>query len=299
MKNVLNFRLLLVAILCVPFFIHSQEQHEHQWHRKDKQAILDPLIKPEISTKPEATGQELLQEGTILRILSFNIHHGTGTSGIFNLSRITDIIRNADPDLVALQEIDSKTNRVNGRDLTAALAQKLQMYAIFGKAIDFAGGEYGQVILSRNSFLSTRKLNLPGQAEKESRIAVEAVIALDSGDTIHFIGTHLDHTAKSPDRIRQAKKLNRILPEAAPAILAGDLNDLPGSDAINHLETRWGSSYEQTAPIPTYPSDSPKKKIDYIMFYPPGRWKVLDSEVICDKNASDHCALLVEMQLQP
>ena len=39
---------------------------------------------------------------------------------------------------------------------------------------------------------------------------------------------------------------------------------------------------------PTFPSDAPVKKIDYVMYYPKDRWKVVSAEVICDSVASDH-----------
>jgi len=33
------------------------------------------------------------------------------------------------------------------------------------------------------------------------------------------------------------------------------------------------------------------------MFYPANRWKVLETKVICDTIASDHCAYLVVLEL--
>jgi len=41
-----------------------------------------------------------------LRVLTYNIHHGEGTDGVFDLPRIADVIRSVEPDLVALQEVD-------------------------------------------------------------------------------------------------------------------------------------------------------------------------------------------------
>ena len=47
----------------------------------------------------------------------------------------------------------------------------------------------------------------------------------------------------------------------------------------------------------TYSSDNPHKKIDYIMYRPAKNWKVVENRVICDKVASDHCALLSILKL--
>ena len=244
-------------------------------------------------------GQESSSDKTTIRVLSFNVHHGAGANGHFDPSNAVSVIKEADPDLVALQEIDSKTSRVNGKDLASELAQATGMYGIFGKAIDFAGGEYGQVILSTNSFLSTRKIDLPGQPQKEPRIAVEVFIELRSGDTIQFLATHLDHRIGSSDRVPQAQKLNQLKANGLPAILAGDLNDIPGSKTIDLLESEWNSAYSKGNPQPTFPSASPEKKIDYVMFHPKERWRVLENKVICNETASDHCAVLVTLELLP
>ena len=100
------------------------------------------------------------------------------------------------------------------------------------------------------------------------------------------------------DRVAQVKKINEAFTlNKYPTILAGDLNAEPGSNSINILEEMWFSSYDKKQPKNTYPSDNPSIKIDYVMFYPKNKWKVLKTEVIQDSIASDHCAYLVTLQL--
>ena len=43
-----------------------------------------------------------------LRVLTYNIHHGEGTDGKLDLDRIARVIKAAEPDIVALQEVDQK-----------------------------------------------------------------------------------------------------------------------------------------------------------------------------------------------
>ena len=47
------------------------------------------------------------------------------------------------PDLVALQELDSATLRVDGRYIPGELGRMTGMHATFGRALGFAGGSYG------------------------------------------------------------------------------------------------------------------------------------------------------------
>ena len=146
--------------------------------------------------------------------------------------------------------------------------------------------------------MQTRNVALPHQSQNEPRVALEMLTVLPSGDTIAFVGTHLDHLKDNTDRLAQVKKINEVFKGSKyPTILAGDLNDVPKSEAINILEEVWMVSYNKQKPEPTFPSNKPNKKIDYVMFLPTNKWKVIDTEVICDTVASDHCAYLVTLQL--
>ena len=126
----------------------------------------------------------------------------------------------------------------------------------------------------------------------------EVSTVLSCKDTISFIGTHLDHLQNETNRIMQVRQINKVFSSNTyPTILAGDLNAEPESETINILEEIWTASYNKDNLQPTYPSNNPLKKIDYVMFYPKNRWRVLKTEVIQDPVASDHCAYLVTLEL--
>ena len=251
-----------------------------------------------IFTSYTAWSQSRLDSSKIVRVLSFNILHGATTKGDFDLDAIAKVIIDADPDFVALQEVDFKTNRALKYDLVTELGWRVKMAGIFGKAMDYDGGEYGEGVLSKYTFLQTRNVPLPFTPGNEPRAALEIITLLPSGDTIAFVGTHLDHLENKKDRVAQANKINQAFSSNKyPTILAGDLNAIPGSTPINILEEIWSSSYNKEKPKPTFPSDNPIKKIDYVMLYPKTKWRVLETEVIQDSIASDHCAYLVTIQL--
>lgn len=235
---------------------------------------------------------------TIIKVLSFNILHGATTKGDFNLDAIAKVIIDTDPDFVALQEVDFKTNRAKKYDLVTELGWRTKMAPIFGKAMKYDGGEYGEGVLSRYSIIQSRNVALPYSPGNEPRAALEILTELPSGDTIAFIGTHLDHLRDETDRISQAKKINEVFSlNTYPTILAGDLNGEPTSKTIQILEEIWTPSYRKTKLEYTFPSDAPVKKIDYVMFLQDSKWKVLKTEVIQDSIASDHCAYLVTLEL--
>ena len=85
----------------------------------------------------------------MVRVLTYNIFHGENMNGGSNLKRVAAIIDSLRIDIVALQEVDKNTNRANGLDLIAELETLTDMNGIFGKAMDYDDGEYGEGILSR------------------------------------------------------------------------------------------------------------------------------------------------------
>jgi len=215
-------------------------------------------------------------------VLTYNIYHGEDANGGSNLDAIARIIKSLEPDLVALQEVDNKTARAKGLDLTAELSRRTGMHGVFGKAMDYDGGGYGEAVLSRYPVIETKNNPLPHSAKAEPRAALEIHIELPGGMKMAFAGTHLDHQRDYD----------------LPIVLAGDLNAAPGSDPINLLSRQW-SYAAQDNPQPTFPSVKPVRKIDYIMYKPKSRWKVVEVRVIDEKVASDHCPVFVVLELLP
>jgi len=239
----------------------------------------------------------LSQNKTRIRVLTFNIYHGATMNGDFNLDLIANIIKTADPDFVLLQEVDYKTNRSKKIDLATILGYKTKMLPLFGRAMYYDGGEYGEAILSKYSFIKTRNILLPNTEGHEPRAAVEITVEVNPGDTISVIGTHLDHTEDKTNRIMQVDKIiESFSRNKYPTILAGDFNAQPGSATIKKITKYWTPSFGEN-PEPTFPSNNPQKKIDYVFYSPKNQWQVLNTKVIRDSVASDHCAYLVELEL--
>ncbi|MCU0710099.1 MAG: endonuclease/exonuclease/phosphatase family protein, partial [Pirellula sp.] len=227
-------------------------------------------------------------QGT-LRVLSYNIHHGVGTDGKYDLGRIAKILRAWDPDLVALQEVDQETSRSLAMDQAAMLAEWTGLQYQFFKAIDFDSGYYGQVILSRLPMSQAETILLPNEGSKEQRIAGE-VVATFGGRSIRFLTTHFDHTDQNL-RLRQADVLaKRCMSMDQPVILAGDMNATPDSPVMARLGEVWEVDEGDTEA--TFPSAKSSKRIDYILVRERDGWSEVGSRSIAEPTASDHHPIL-------
>jgi len=232
-----------------------------------------------------------------ITVLTFNIFHGATTQGDYDLDRIAQVIRDAEPDLVALQEVDYRTHRAKNMDLAMELGYRTGLIPLFGRAMKFDGGEYGNAVLSRWSLIQTRIIPLPFRTGHEPRVAVEVMTVMPAGDTLVFVSTHLDYLSQDSVRMMQVNHLVREMESYPyPMVLAGDFNDIPGSRTIQTLQKIWSPAYAPDQPAFTFPSNCPDRKIDYIMTCPNDGWEVINRQVIQDSVASDHCAYRVRLR---
>ena len=224
-----------------------------------------------------------------LKLMSYNIRNTKGMDNVCNVQRIANVINNEAPDVVAVQELDSMTNRSNQTDVLAEVAERTQMHANYAPAISFQGGKYGIGILSKEQPLSIRTFPLPGREEERMLMIAEFKDYL-------FACTHLSLTEE--DRLASLDIIkNSASTSNKPFFLAGDLNDTPDSKFIKSLQQDF--QILTNTKKPTYPAPEPKETIDYI-----AAWKEntdnfanLSTQVVEEPLASDHRPITVTLRM--
>lgn len=229
-----------------------------------------------------------------LRIMTYNIRHGAGMDDVIDLDRQAEIIRNATPDVVGLQEVDSVVKRSGYIPEAAVLGEKVGMYATFGPAIPLTRGKYGVAILSKEAPMSVRNIPLPG-AEKRTLLVCEF-------QEYVFACTHLDLEEEN-----RLTSLDIILDEAAqwekPFFICGDWNDRPSSTLITKMKRSFSfiNNLSENSSNNTFPADTPTRIIDYIANYGAGTKRSFKSiksrKVLNEPVASDHRPVIVEIAM--
>ena len=235
-----------------------------------------------------------------IRVLSYNIHHGAGVDGKLDLERIARVIKSVNPDIVALQECDQKTQRTGGVDQPAELARLTEMHGVFGENIRFGGGQYGNAVLSKFPIAKHENAHLPCFDDGEQRgMLICEIRPKELGTALLFCCTHLDHRPDSRERLASAKRINEWIQQRGqtPAILAGDLNATPSSSVLTEFSKAWRISNQQK--LATVPVTKPSRQIDFILSRPLGRWKALETTVLSEAVASDHRAIFALLELSP
>jgi glycerophosphoryl diester phosphodiesterase len=248
----------------------------------------------------------------VVRVVSFNVMGGRNPDGAHELNRVAEIIRALNPDLVALQEVDVRTKRFLGRDLTAELSMLTGMRALFAEAMPFNGGSYGEGVLTRLPVISHQNHALPARPKSEPRAALELVCRLhDAADApkLRFIATHLDHQDAEDDRLMQTAKLAELFPEPStpPSLLAGDFNAEPPAASLKPLAGKWALTWPEGRAPATWPAIASRIAIDHV--YAAGPWKVRRAITAVEafpgdaewkakiEAASDHLPIVVEIEL--
>jgi endonuclease/exonuclease/phosphatase family metal-dependent hydrolase len=265
-------------------------------------ALLTFVLVAAVLAPPQPAVAQVENDPDVVRILSYNVKHGLGMDSQVDLERIATVIRDLEPDVVTLQEIDSVTARTGLEDQAARLGELTGMKAIFGGFMDYRGGRYGMALLSRYPIVEWENHRLPDGAEPRSALAARIELLRPGYGTapqIVVVGIHLYATAA--ERQAQAARLVELFAaEEAPVVLAGDFNSIPDSKVIRLLEDEggWRRPAKQGQAF-TFPSGIPDREIDFIMFRPGDRFTVREHSVVPETLASDHRPVLIELELLP
>lgn len=226
---------------------------------------------------------------TSIRVMTWNIHGTFGRNPRFDLMRVVELIRRWDPDIVALQEVDSRRALADGTNPFEYLTGAVGIYGIGAKSLTGADGDYGQILISRFPVTSHAIRDI-SFGEREPRRAIRAEVATPQGPLI-VVATHLGLSIH--ERRHQVALLTELASGDAPAVVIGDFNDWFWPGSVRAVLTRVMG--ERTG-FRTFPSRFPLLRLDRIYCRPRGA--LLRSFV--DRSArsmSDHLPVIADLVL--
>ena len=224
-----------------------------------------------------------------LKVMTYNIRNGNGMDEVCSYERIADVILKQNPDVVAIQELDSMTKRSNQTYVLGEVAKLTRMKDLYGPAINYNGGKYGVGILSKKHPLKVSQHPLPGRDEKRT------ILIAEFEDYI-FSCTHLALT--EDDRNLSLAIIDSIAAsQNKPFIIAGDMNAEPGSDFVKGLQKNYHifNNLKQ----PTWPASEPKEMIDYIAVWKDRSegYANVHTWVVDEPLASDHRPIMSKIRV--
>lgn len=226
-----------------------------------------------------------------LRVATWNIRGGVGLDRRFDLDRIIAALRRAEPDVVALQEVDSRRNADATCHPFMLLRQALGEHAVEAKSIIGSDGDYGQLLISRWP-LSNIHIHDISMGRREPRRAIEAIVHAPGGQA-RLIATHLG--LRFSERRRQTEKLVELAAAGAgTTVMVGDFNDWIWRGSVQNAIHR---ALPDRTWQRTFPSWFPLIRLDRVYCRPRGAllrfWTDRTASV-----ASDHLPLFADVALQ-
>lgn len=241
------------------------------------------LILSSISCSP--LNKSIEKKQSTVKILSYNVRNCRGMDDITNYKRIANVITRVAPDVVALQELDSATQRSNGIVVLNELGSLTNMYKTYGASIAYQAGKYGIGILTKEKPIKWEVVALPGREERRSLLIVEL-------NDYFICCTHFSLTEE--DRIASVDIINQAVKDfSKPVFLAGDFNAVHESVVIKNVENKW--LMLNNPEHPTIPSNNPQRCIDYIFAANNTGYTFQTKQTIVEQEpvASDHLPVWV------
>jgi endonuclease/exonuclease/phosphatase family metal-dependent hydrolase len=233
-----------------------------------------------------------------LRVATYNVHRCRGMDGRTSPSRIADVIRQIEPDVVALQEVVGAGPSSSGH--AEELGALLGMGWVMAPTRHLRGCLFGNVVLSRLPIRQHAQYDLSWKT-CEPRCAQRVDIAIGD-DTLHFYNVHLGTAFL--ERRHQAGRLAAILHDRrvdTPKVVLGDFNEWMKGLATSMLSERLKSIdlRKHLRRRRTYPGVLPVLHLDHI--YYDGQVEVVKLELPRTRlslMASDHLPLVAELKVK-
>lgn len=251
------------------YFATTGTQRMRVQTREDGLSIDHMMLRPEGATSvvaPAPTGS------TLLKVLTWNTHHGIGTDGVYNIQRFVTWIARSGANVVSLNEVERYVGSYGNEDQPARYAALLRSATGRTWYYKFAqrdGGTNGQ----GNLILSTFPLEASGAYQLSYSRSVARVQILVNNIRVNAFSTHLDADSST----RRSTQMNQLKAWAnnysQQHIYAGDFNAWPGAAEISNMTSvaydAWAVAYANGTAVAyagNTGGNTRNSRIDYVFY---------------------------------
>ena len=227
-----------------------------------------------------------------LRVVTWNVHGCVGRDGRYAPDRIAGHLRSMRPDIVALQEVDSRHSGRSGGDPFEILSRAVGGHGCNAPTMTAGHGQYGHLLASRWPLFDSTIHDISVEG-REPRRVIEAHLDAGGG-LVRVLTAHLGLNGR--ERRVQLSRLRAIIHRGdrrIATIVMGDFNDWRRRGPVHRSlsDTLHGTSRHAT-----FPSILPILPLDRILWHPAPlavrSWTIRDV-----RHASDHVALAADLDI--
>lgn len=223
-----------------------------------------------------------------LRVATYNVHSCVGTDRKYDPERILHVIKEIDPDILALQEVGGYF--IDGVEQAHFFEHKLGMKALMSPNMRRRQSEYGNLLLAKGELGRHRLIELT-VVPFEPRSALDCVVETHAG-SVRVIAAHLG--LFRGERRRQIKFIADVIAKqpAAFTVVMGDFNVFGAERAT----LRQIGAPERLPKLRTFPARYPLISLDRIWTMPnAGLVRQHVHRTALSRVASDHLPMVAEV----
>jgi len=244
-----------------------------------------------------------------MRLLLYNIRYGVGAGASMHmplpgagyilgnqnvLPDISKFIKSADPDIVGLIEVDTGSIRSRKVNQAEMIAAELGMNSSY--ETKYGAKSINQLLpiirKQGNAFLAAPRAH--GETFHYFDTGIKRLIIELEMDSFAVFLVHL--SLKYRHRHLQLRRLYDLIEETEkPVIVAGDFNTFWGQNEIYLFMRAAGLRSANTESLPSYPSRSPRKELDFVLYQEGIR--VTNFEIPQVRH-SDHLPLICDFDVE-
>ena len=147
------------------------------------------------------------QSAPTIRVLTWNVHGCVGRDGVRDPNRVARVLEAAQPDISALQEIDSRT-RAAAHDPFSYFGELFGWTTVSARTLTAKDGHYGHIVLSRWPIESLGEIDL-SMRWSEPRKAIVGAIQSSRRARDRDRGPSWPLAVRAPQAVRPAARANR------------------------------------------------------------------------------------------
>ena len=243
-----------------------------------------------------------------MRLLLYNIRYAVGGGASMHmplpgagyvlgnqsvLPEITRFIKDVDPDIVGLIEVDTGSIRSRMVNQAEKIASDLRMNTSY--ETKYGSKSINQILpivrKQGNAFMAAERVH--GEKFHYFDTGIKRlIIELEMADFAVFL-VHL--SLKYRHRHLQLRRLHDLVEATEkPVIVAGDFNTFWGENEIYLFMRAAGLRSANVDGMPTYPSRSPRKELDFVLYQ---EGITVNNFEVPDVRLSDHLPLVCEFEV--
>jgi len=209
------------------------------------------------------------------------------------LPEITRFIKDVDPDIVGLIEVDTGSIRSRMVNQAEKIASDLRMNTSY--ETKYGSKSINQILpivrKQGNAFMAAERVH--GEKFHYFDTGIKRlIIELEMADFAVFL-VHL--SLKYRHRHLQLRRLHDLVEATEkPVIVAGDFNTFWGENEIYLFMRAAGLRSANVDGMPTYPSRSPRKELDFVLYQ---EGITVNNFEVPDVRLSDHLPLVCDFEV--